>query len=46
MHSPAEAVGLWKAACKLVVTGGVGGLVWQSVQASCGTFNGLAEFEA
>ena len=46
IHSPAVAVGLWNAACRPVVTGGVGGLVWQSVQASCDDFRGLAGFEA
>ena len=35
----------WKAACNLVVTGGVAGLVWQSVQASCGAFSGFCGFD-
>src|ERR1035438_7519011 len=46
MHNPAVAVGLWNAAWRLTVTGGVGGLVWQSVQACCGNVRGFAEFEA
>ena len=46
MQSPAVAVGLWKAACNLVVTGGVAGLVWQSVQASCGDFGGFCGLDA
>src|SRR5580693_3733581 len=46
MHRPAVAVGLWKAAWVPVVTGGVGGLVWQSVQDSCGDFRGFSGFDA
>lgn len=45
MQSPELALGLWKAAGSPMVTGDVGGLVWQSVQASCGDFSGFCGFE-
>jgi hypothetical protein len=45
MHSPAVAVGLWNAAWRPVVIGGVGGLVWQSVQTWAGDFMGFAGIE-
>jgi hypothetical protein len=46
MHSPAVAAGLWKAACKFLVTGGVAGLVWQSVHACCGDLSDFSGFDA
>ena len=45
MQSPAVAPGLWKAAGTPIFTGGVGGLVWQSVQACCGDLSGFSGLE-
>jgi hypothetical protein len=46
MQSPAVALALWKANCVLIFTGGVGGVVWQSVQASPRDLSGLSGLEA
>jgi len=46
MHKPAVALGLWNAPCRLTVTGGVAGRVWQSVQASYWAFKGFCGLDA